>query len=171
MAELLFFAEAFLLSYVLTGAILRFSLRRRLLDVPNDRSSHSIPKPRLGGAAITVAFLGPEGTFTATLNVKRDFTPSSGTLPNPGNYGIYLVDAFGNKELIYRDPAIACQSPIPLRPRPKPPVLADVTDPTVDDAVCAVSDIAYGCDGIDPARVRYLRIAEPIGCSTYISCS
>ena len=37
-----------------------------------------------------------------------------------GNYGIYLVDAFGNKELIYRDPEIACMSPIPLRPRPAP---------------------------------------------------
>lgn len=40
------------------------------------------------------------------------------------NYGIYLVDAFGNKELISRDPAISCLSPIPLRPRKKPPVLA-----------------------------------------------
>ncbi len=56
MADVLFFAEAFLVSYLLTGAILRFSLRRRLLDVPNDRSSHSIPKPRLGGVAITAAF-------------------------------------------------------------------------------------------------------------------
>ncbi len=34
----------------------------------------------------------------------------------PGNYGIYLVDSFGNKEFLYRDPDIACQSPIPLRP-------------------------------------------------------
>jgi hypothetical protein len=40
------------------------------------------------------------------------------------NYGIYLVDAFGNKELIYRDSTISCLSPIPLRPRKKPPVLA-----------------------------------------------
>jgi hypothetical protein len=39
-----------------------------------------------------------------------------------GNYGIYLVDSFGNKELIYRDPEIACMSPIPLRPTPVPPV-------------------------------------------------
>jgi len=37
-----------------------------------------------------------------------------------GNYGIYLVDTFGNKELVYRDPAIACQSPMPLRDRPLP---------------------------------------------------
>ena len=43
------------------------------------------------------------------------------------NYGIYLVDAFGNKELLYRDPAISCLSPIPLRPRKKPPVLAGTT--------------------------------------------
>ena len=44
-----------------------------------------------------------------------------------GNYGIYLLDAFGNRELIYRDPAIACQSPIPLRPRPKPPVIPNAS--------------------------------------------
>ncbi len=42
-----------------------------------------------------------------------------------GQYGIYLVDVFGNKELIYRDPEIACQSPMPLRPRKKPPVIPD----------------------------------------------
>ncbi|MHC4800434.1 MAG: TolB family protein, partial [Planctomycetota bacterium] len=43
------------------------------------------------------------------------------------NFGIYLVDAFGNKELIYRDPAISCLSPIPLRSRQKSPVLAGVS--------------------------------------------
>lgn len=42
-----------------------------------------------------------------------------------GDYGIYIVDAFGNRELLYRDPEIACQSPIPLRPRTKPPVVPD----------------------------------------------
>jgi len=42
-----------------------------------------------------------------------------------GDYGIYLVDVFGNKILIYRDPEIASQSPIPLRPRKKPPVIPD----------------------------------------------
>ncbi len=44
-------------------------------------------------------------------------------LEGKGRYGIYLVDSFGNKELVYRDPRIACQSPIPLRPRPVPPVV------------------------------------------------
>ncbi len=43
------------------------------------------------------------------------------------DYAIYLVDSFGNKELIYRDGDIACQSPMPLRARPMPalsPVMA-----------------------------------------------
>ena len=42
-------------------------------------------------------------------------------------FGIYLVDAFGNKVLIYRDPMISCLSPIPLRPRPVPPIIAHAT--------------------------------------------
>ncbi|UCF15579.1 MAG: PD40 domain-containing protein, partial [Phycisphaerales bacterium] len=42
------------------------------------------------------------------------------------NYGIYLVDAFGNKDLVYRDPALSCLSPIPLRARAKPPVIASL---------------------------------------------
>jgi hypothetical protein len=49
-----------------------------------------------------------------------------GSQYQPGNYGIYLVDSFGNRELIYRDPEIACLSPIPLRPTPKPPVPAEL---------------------------------------------
>ena len=39
------------------------------------------------------------------------------------NHGIYWIDRDGNKELIYRDPAIASISPIPLGSRRKPPVI------------------------------------------------
>ena len=38
------------------------------------------------------------------------------------NYGLYLVDAFGNRVLIYRDPEISSMSPIALQPRPMPAV-------------------------------------------------
>jgi len=40
-----------------------------------------------------------------------------------GNYDIYLVDAFGNRELIYRDPEIGCNSPMPIVARTKPHVM------------------------------------------------
>jgi hypothetical protein len=81
----------------------------------------------------------------------------------PAGYGLYLIDVFGNKELLYRDPAISCFQPMPLRPRPRPPVLADTTDLRERDAVVVLSDVAYGVDGIAPERIRYLRIAEPVG--------
>lgn len=42
-----------------------------------------------------------------------------------GNYGIYIVDVFGNKVLVYRDPKIACLSPMPLRVRETPPVIPE----------------------------------------------
>jgi hypothetical protein len=45
-----------------------------------------------------------------------------------GNYGIYLLDAFGNKILLYRDPDTACLSPMPLRGRPLPPKIPAKSD-------------------------------------------
>ncbi len=39
------------------------------------------------------------------------------------NYGLYLVDAFGNRELLYQNPTMACLDPIPLKARPRPPVI------------------------------------------------
>ncbi|WP_372808721.1 TolB family protein [Pontiella sp.] len=63
-----------------------------------------------------------------------------------GNYGIYLVDSFGNRELIYRDPEIACLDPIPLRPRKRPPSIPIQTqqmkadrDPGLDPSTGTIS--------------------------------
>lgn len=47
--------------------------------------------------------------------------------PAARNHGIYWIDHFGNRELIYRDPEIACLSPIPLRARRRPPVIPTKT--------------------------------------------
>lgn len=44
-------------------------------------------------------------------------------------FGLYLLDQFGNKELIYRDSGIACLNPIPLRSTPVPPVIPEQRDP------------------------------------------
>lgn len=45
-------------SLLLTSLFRRYALARRLLDVPNDRSSHTVPVPRGGGVAIVVTFMG-----------------------------------------------------------------------------------------------------------------
>jgi Fuc2NAc and GlcNAc transferase len=47
----------FLFSCWLTAWVRRYALRAQLLDVPNERSSHSAPTPRGGGVAIVVSTL------------------------------------------------------------------------------------------------------------------
>ncbi len=56
---------------------------------------------------------------------------------NAKNRGIYWIDRFGNRELIYRDPSISCLSPIPLRARPVPPVIPTRTVQTAKDKLKA----------------------------------
>lgn len=48
------------------------------------------------------------------------------------NRGIYWIDRFGNRELLYRDPAISALSPMPLQARPTPPVIPDATLATAE---------------------------------------
>lgn len=42
---------------LMTWALRRYALARSLMDVPNARSSHTVPTPRGGGVAIVVSFL------------------------------------------------------------------------------------------------------------------
>ncbi len=49
--------------------------------------------------------------------------------PNiPNQFGVYLCDAFGNKELLYRDPNISCLWARPWASRKKPPEVASSID-------------------------------------------
>ncbi len=43
------------------------------------------------------------------------------------NYGLYLLDVFGNKILLYRDAEISCQCPWPILEREVPPVIPHQT--------------------------------------------
>lgn len=49
-------AVAFI-SLSLTAVLRRYALHRSIIDIPNARSSHSVPTPRGGGLSIVVAFL------------------------------------------------------------------------------------------------------------------
>lgn len=54
--------------------------------------------------------------------------------PNvPNMFGLYVADAFGNKELLYRDPAISSLWARPLAPRTQPPELVTSRSGERDD--------------------------------------
>jgi Fuc2NAc and GlcNAc transferase len=46
-----------ILSFVLTGLVRQYALARHVLDIPNVRSSHSLPTPRGGGVGFVGIFL------------------------------------------------------------------------------------------------------------------
>jgi hypothetical protein len=82
-----------------------------------------------------------------------------------GDYGIYLVDAFGNKELLYRDPGIGCLSPMPLRSRPMPPVIPEkswrlAADPPQDGTMAVMDVYNSHLPFPDGSRIKALRIYQ-----------
>ena len=48
---------ASVVSYILTGLIRTYAINKNLLDIPNARSSHTLPTPRGGGVAIVLIVL------------------------------------------------------------------------------------------------------------------
>lgn len=103
-----------------------------------------------------------EKTFLVCYSYGRPDAPPHGLGReiDPTGYAVYLVDVYGTKELVYRDPEISCFSPLPLRARPRPPKYPDLTEPDNPYAVCAVANAGYGVPGVAPERIRHIRISK-----------
>lgn len=55
----LIYLAFFLLSFVFTQVVRSIARRKSIIDIPNDRSSHTIPTPRGGGLAVAISwFMG-----------------------------------------------------------------------------------------------------------------
>ncbi len=93
------------------------------------------------------------------------------------NYGIYLIDSFGNREQIYQDPEISCLDPIPLKPRARPPQIPVQTQqmaadrrPGLNPAMGTVSvmNVYEGEFPIPPGvKIKELRIVNLFPKSTH----
>lgn len=75
-------------------------------------------------------------------------------------WGLYLADVFGNLVLIQEKPGFALLEPIPLAPRPRPPVIPDRIDPSQKEAIVYLVDIyrGPGLKGIPRGTVKKLRL-------------
>ncbi len=106
-------------------------------------------------------------------------------------FALYLIDTYGNRELMHRDPLLSCTFPIPLRARPRPPLTPDMTDRRVcacthavdvetqapdlptepaaracehaPYATCYVTDVYDGLEGVAQGTIRYIRISQHVG--------
>ena len=89
--------------------------------------------------------------------------------PGQRHYVLCLMDSFGNKEILYRDPSVPCLDPIPLRPRTKPKIIPSMTTQATEDkalmpkspATISVMNV-YDSDFKWPegSKVKALRIVQ-----------
>lgn len=89
----------------------------------------------------------------------------------PKGYGLYLLDRWNNRDLIYRDPDISCFEAIPVRPRPRPPAMPRLPEPATKEGTFLVLDVYQGLTGVPRGAVKYLRVVEEIPKPVAADCS
>lgn len=89
----------------------------------------------------------------------------NGRLGGDTQFALYLVDVYGNRELIHHERVLSCDFATPVKPRRKPYEIADgrMTTEEFPHPICYVSDINVGLPAADRGKVRYLRIMQHIG--------
>ncbi|MFC1806078.1 hypothetical protein ACFL09_03765, partial [Planctomycetota bacterium] len=91
----------------------------------------------------------------------------------PVGYGLYLLDRWNNRDLVYRDPELSAFEPFPVAPRPRPTTISPSEKPIVATARHAdpsatewgtffVLNVHEGLTGVKPGEVKYIRIVEEI---------
>ena len=75
--------------------------------------------------------------------------------------GIYLLDVFGNRELIYRDPQIGSTNPSPLVARPAPPVIhSALPDDAPPFGEMVLADVYQGLGDVPRGTIKSLRVVQ-----------
>ncbi|WP_339352601.1 glycosyltransferase family 4 protein [Acinetobacter beijerinckii] len=78
---------SFLISFLLTGYMRHYALKKNIIDNPNERSSHTIPTPRGGGVSIVITFL----SFLVLLMFTQHLAISTGLILLCSGFGIAVL--------------------------------------------------------------------------------
>ena len=113
------------------------------------------------GHLYTHPFPVSDTEFLVSFKVK----PSDHYKNTPDAYSLYMIDTEGNHSLIHADEELSCWHPTPLVARKTPPLIRSVTDPTAAEegkALCILTNVEQGMEGIKPGEVKWLRINEAL---------
>jgi hypothetical protein len=92
--------------------------------------------------------------------ISADVVVLSGRPAGSERNVIEMIDRAGHRFVLLADPGICLHSPMLVKPRPRPPVLADVTDRTARTGRFFVQDVYDGLPGVKRGAVRWLRVLE-----------
>ena len=93
--------------------------------------------------------------------VSRDYFLASHAPAD--RFGLYVADRWGNRELLYLDPAIGSMCPTLLRPQPKPPLIGNSVLALADSQLgqFTVADVYQGLEPAVPrGKVKFLRVCQ-----------
>jgi hypothetical protein len=99
-----------------------------------------------------------EAEFLVSLNPDQKWNAINA-------YGLYLIDREGNRNLLLKDADSSCWMPIPVRARPRPPILRGTWEESLADrglARVVVADVYRGLDGVPRGTVKHIRVNEHV---------
>ncbi|MDR2705952.1 MAG: discoidin domain-containing protein [Planctomycetaceae bacterium] len=129
-----------------------------------------IDKGRLNSEAITN--ITPEipwpGFWARTETFREPFPVSTNLFlvsHSPRDrFALYVIDRFGNREMLYIDKVLGSMCPTPLQVRQKPQVLTSTIEPTLASenlGVFTLEDVYMGIDHVVPrGSAKYLRVCQ-----------
>lgn len=82
----------------------------------------------------------------------------------PGRrFGLWVIDRYGHREVLYQDPTISVLCPTPLASRPAPPVLTPHQPALGDEGEFFLADVYQGLSPKVPrGAVKWLRICQEV---------
>lgn len=132
-------------------------------DAPLTRITPETPFPETegwGDSSYATPWPLSEDLFLAAHSTRK--IARQGRVADRNAFAIYLVDTLGGRELIYRDPEISCFAPMPIVPRPTPPVMPSQLDPNTRETTGRfyVADVYRSMQPIPPGVVKSLRVVR-----------
>ena len=81
-------------------------------------------------------------------------------------FGLYVIDRWGNREVLYLDPDMGSMAPMPLRPAAPPPALSRtmaVEEADSGQGQFMVADVYHGLEPkVQRGQVKYLRVCQEV---------
>lgn len=106
-------------------------------------------------------FISLKQKFEDPFPLSEKFFLASGMIGKGEEMGIWILDTFGNMELIHTD-APGCYDPVPIIARTPPPAISSRIDLSDPNGYFYVSNVheGHGMDKVKPGSAKYLRVIE-----------
>ena len=103
-------------------------------------------------------------TFRDPEPISRDHFLVTHSPGRQSHWCLYVIDRYGNRELLYLDPTISSKRPSLLQARPRPPVLATTPDPVLARQGLGQFTVQDVYEGLGPTvargQAKYLQVSQ-----------